>query len=69
MYYKYEKIVKSKEISRETKPKVYRIGIRSMVKYGAETMILTKDEEEKLRRFERKIVKKIYNLKRIVEGA
>ena len=35
-----------------------------MVTYGAETMILTKGEEEKLNRFERKI----YRPKKVVEG-
>ena len=35
-----------------------------MVTYGAETVILTKGEEKKLRRFEWKI----YDLKRVVEG-
>ena len=34
--------------------RLYRIAIRPVVTYGAETMILTKGEEEKLRRFERK---------------
>ena len=31
-------------------------------------MILIKDEEEKLRRFETKMVRKIYSPKRVVEG-
>ena len=35
-----------------------------LVTYGSETTILTKSEEEKLRRFERKIARKIY---RVVE--
>ena len=54
--------MKSKEISRETKMRVYRVIIRLVVTYGAETMILTKDDEEKLRRF----VRKIYGPKKVV---
>ena len=38
-------------MSRKTKIRVYRVAIRP---YGTETMILTKNEEEKLRRIERK---------------
>ena len=44
--------------------RVYGIAIRPMVTCGAEMMILTKGEEEKLRMFERKI----YGPKRVVEG-
>ena len=47
---------------------VYRVAIWSVVTYGAETMILTKGVEEKQRRFERKIVRKIYDPKKVVEG-
>ena len=58
-YYKYKSITKRKEIRRKTKMRVYTVGIRSVVTYGAKTM-----EEEKLRRFERKI----YGPKKVVEG-
>ena len=60
--------MKSKEMSRKTKMRVYRVAIRPVVTCGAGTMILIKDEEEKLRRFERRIVKKIYCPKKVVEG-
>ena len=65
--YKY-KYMKSKEMSRKTKMRVYRVAIRPAVSYGAKTMILTKGKEEKLRRFERKIVRKIYGPKKAVKG-
>ena len=55
-------IMKSKEISRETKMRVYRVAIRPVVTYRTETMIVT-NEEEKLRRFGRKI----YGPKNVVE--
>ena len=63
-YYKYKSVTKKKEMSRKTKMSVYR----SVVTNGAETTILTKAEEDKLRRFERKIVRKIYGPKKAVEG-
>ena len=56
--------MESKEVSRKTKMRVCRVAIRPAVTYWAETMILTKGEEEKLRRFERKI----YGPKKVVEG-
>ena len=56
--------MKSKGISRKTKMRVYRVAIRPVVTHEVETMILTKGEEEKLRRFE----KKIYGPKKVVEG-
>ena len=46
--------MKSKEISRKTKMIVYRAAIQTVVICGAKAMILTKGEEEKPRRFERK---------------
>ena len=63
-YYIYKSIMKRKEISRKTKMRIYRVAIRSVVTYGAGRMILTKDEEEKVRRFERKV----YSSKKVMEG-
>ena len=48
--------------------RVYRVAIHPVVTYRGETMILTKSEEEKLRRFERKIMRKIYGSKRLLGG-
>ena len=48
--------------------RVRRVAIRPVVTCGAKTIILIKGEEEKLRRFERKFVRKIYGPKRVVEG-
>ena len=61
-YYKYKSITRSKEISRKTKMRICRVVIRPVVTYGAETTNLTEGEEEKLRRFERKI----YSPKKVV---
>ena len=45
--------MRTKEISRKTK--MTAIAILPVITYGVETIILTKGEEEKLRRYERKI--------------
>ena len=53
-YYEYKSIMKSKGIiNRKTKMRVNKVAMRPVITYEAGTMILTKSEEEKLRRFER----------------
>ena len=47
--------------------RVYRVDIRLVVTYETEKMIPTKDEEEKRSRFERKIVRKIYDPMKVLE--
>ena len=47
------------EISRKTKMRICRVAIRAVIIYETETIILAKGEEEKLRRFERKIIRKV----------
>jgi hypothetical protein len=52
-------MLKSKRISR-SKTQIYKILIRPIVTYGAETWTLTNTEENALRRSERKVLRKIY---------
>ena len=51
---------KSKVIKRSAKMQMYKTLIRSVVKYGSETWILTQSDENLLRILERKILRKIY---------
>lgn len=67
-YYKYKTIMKDKSISRDTKRRVYKAAIRPVVIYGMEAMTLTNAEQEKLRIFERGIIRRIYGGKKIAEG-
>jgi hypothetical protein len=53
-------MLKSKIISRRSKLQIYKTLIRLVVTYGAETRVLTAAEENALRRFERKVLRKIY---------
>lgn len=54
-YFANVRLLKSKLIRRSTKMK-----IRPVVTYGSETWTLTQKDQESLRRFERKIVRRIY---------
>ena len=53
-------ILKSKIIKRSSKLQIDKTLIRPGVTYGSETWTLTKSDENLLRIFERKIVRKIY---------
>ena len=53
-------MLKSKLISRRSKLQIYKTLIRPIVTYGAEIWTLTVAEENALRRFERKVLWKVY---------
>ena len=59
-YYANLQMLKSKIISRRSKLQIYKTLIRPVVTYGAETWMLTAVEKNALRRFERKVLRKIY---------
>lgn len=63
-YWSYLRYLKDKSISRKTKLQIYKTAIRPVVTYAAETMCLTQRCEDKLRVFERKILRKILGPKR-----
>ena len=52
--------MKSRALNRSSKLQLYRNLIRPAVTYGCETWTLTSRNEQKLRIFERKILKKIF---------
>ena len=58
--YANKQLLSSTSISRNAKLKIYKSLIRSVVSNGCESWTLTKAEEEKLRIFEYKIIRKIY---------
>ena len=51
---------KSHIISRKTKMLLYKVLIRPVVTYASETWVLTKEDENALSRFERKILRSIF---------
>ena len=59
-YYSYGAIMKSRALSRSSKPKIYTTLIRPVVTYGCETWTLTSQNEQQLRILERKILRKMF---------
>lgn len=64
-YFTNKDILRDRQIRKETKIKIYRTLIRTVVTYAAETMCFTRREEEQFRVFERKIMRVILGPKRI----
>ena len=63
-----KKLLKSKVLRKETKIKVYRTMIRPILLYAAETMTMTKRDEEDMRVMERKIMRAILGPIRLDNG-
>ena len=59
-YYSCGKLVKSRALSRNLKLKIYKSLIRPAVTYGCDAWTLTTRNEQHLRIFERKILRKIF---------
>lgn len=66
-YYSNSKTLKNKKLSNTTKIRIYRTLIRPVVTYAAEVMALSKNNEEQLKIFERKVMRKILGPKKIGE--
>jgi hypothetical protein len=62
-YYAMTKIMKSEDISKSTKLKIYRIIISPIVMYGFEGWTLSEHMEEALSVWERKILRTVCGLK------
>ncbi|XP_025420516.1 uncharacterized protein LOC112690673 [Sipha flava] len=59
-YYAFAKLFKSKLLSRKSKEYLYSSFLRPVLTYGCETWSVTKEDEEKLNIFERKVLRRIY---------
>jgi hypothetical protein len=59
-YYSCGKLIKSRALNRNLKLKIYKSLIRPVVTYGCEAWTLTARDEQHLRIFERKILRKIF---------
>ena len=57
-YYAYGKLMKSKALNRSSKLKIYKSLIRPVVTYGCEAWRLTNRDEQHLRIYERRILRK-----------
>jgi hypothetical protein len=66
-YFGLVNILKAKNINRKYKVIIYKTLIKPVLMFGAETWILSKADELRLGRFERKILRRIYGP--ICEGA
>ena len=70
-YYAHGKLMKSKAFnrSRSSKLKIYKSLIRPLVTYGYEAWTLTNRDEEYLRIFERRILRKIFGTVQNEDGS
>jgi hypothetical protein len=62
------KIMKSREILKNTRLKIYRIIIKPIVMYGCDGWTMSEHMEEALGVWERKILRKVYSPKRDTNG-
>ncbi|KAJ4449395.1 hypothetical protein ANN_00794 [Periplaneta americana] len=63
-YYSVEKLLSSSLLSKYLKVKIYKTVILPIVLYGCETRTLTLREEQRLKMFENKFLRKIFGAKR-----
>lgn len=63
-FYANKKLLVSKQITKSTKIKIYRTLIRPVVTYAAETLSISMGDEERLRIFERKVLRTILGPKK-----
>ena len=63
-YYSLDKILLSRLLSKKLKVNIYKTIILPVVLYGCETWSLTLREEHRLRPFENKVLRKIFEAKR-----
>lgn len=63
-----KRMLKSKEVSRAAKVRIYRTVIRPTVVYGCEAWVLTKKNEMKLEVWERKMLRNIFGGTKTEEG-
>jgi hypothetical protein len=59
-FYAYEKLIKSRALNRNSKLKIYKNLIRPVVTYECEAWTLTDRDEQHLRIFEHRILRKIF---------
>jgi hypothetical protein len=59
-YHANKKLLTNKPLSKNSKMSVYKTIIRPVVTYGSETWVMNITHEEKLKIFERKILRSIY---------
>ncbi|KAJ4450732.1 hypothetical protein ANN_02162 [Periplaneta americana] len=63
-YYSVEKLLSSSLLSKNLKVRIYKTVILPVILYGCETWTLTLREEQRLRVFENKVLRKIFGAKR-----
>lgn len=61
-------LVKSPDVSRKTKIRIYKTVVRPTATYACETWVLKKSEEDRMERWERKMLRSIYGGIKTEEG-